>query len=250
LRRGLAPFLAEGEKGEVHVSETDIGLDLAFRWRRKLTPELTGLIAKAFAGADVARVIFNGEIVLERGKPQIMFDGVTVTPPPHAFLQATREGERAMQSCVLVLTEGAKTIADLFAGIGTLSLPLARRAKIHAVEQDSEALAALWEAARKASGLKPVTTEKRDLFKTPLTVGELSRFDAVVLDPPRAGAEAQVRQLADAKVPCVAYVSCDPSSFARDAAILAKAGFRIGEITPIDQFLYSDHIELVGGFTR
>lgn len=250
LRTGLVPILAEGEKGEVHVSETDTGFDLAFRWRRNLTPALIAAIAKAFAGADIARIIFNDEIVLERTKPQIMFGGAVVSPPPHAFLQATREGEQALQSRVLALTEGAKTIADLFAGIGTFSLPLAWRAKVHAVEQDSEALAALSEAARKASGLKPVTTEKRDLFKTPLTASELNRFDAVVLDPPRAGAEAQAKQLAAAKVSRVAYVSCDASSFARDAAILTKAGFRLNDVTPVDQFLYSDHIELVGGFSR
>jgi len=250
LRRGLAPILAEGEKGEVHVCETDTGLDLAFRWRRKLTPALTAAIAKAFTGADIARVVFNGEIVLERAKPQIMFDGVAVTPPPHAFLQATREGQAVLQSHVLALTQGAKMVADLFAGIGTFSLPLARHAKVHAVEQDSEALTALLEAVRKARGLKPVTTEKRDLFKTPLTARELSQFDAVVLDPPRAGAAAQMRQLAAAKIPCIAYVSCDASSFARDAAILVKANFQMGDVTPVDQFLYSDHIELVAGFTR
>ncbi|HEV7960212.1 MAG TPA: RsmD family RNA methyltransferase [Rhizomicrobium sp.] len=249
LRQGLAPILADGEKAEVHVSETGTGLDLAFRWPRKLTPALTAAIANVF-GTDTARVIFNGEIVLERAKPQIMFDGVAVTPPSHAFLQATLDGERALQSRVLALTEGARTILDLFAGIGTFSLPLARRAKVHAVEQDSEALTALSEAVRKASSLKPVTTEKRNLFKTPLTAHELNRFDAVVLDPPRAGAEAQVRQLAAAKVPRVAYVSCDVSSFACDAAILANAGFRLGAVTPVDQFLYSDHIELVGGFSR
>lgn len=250
LHTGLAPILAEGEKGEVHVSETDTGFDLAVRWRRKLTPALIAAIAKAFAGADIARIVFNGEIVMERARPQIAFDGALVPPPPHAFLQATREGEQALQSRVLALTEGAKTVVDLFAGIGTFSLPLARRAKVHAVEQDAEALGALSEAARKTSGLKPVTTEKRDLFKTPLTASELNRFDAVVLDPPRAGAEAQMKQLAAARVPRIAYVSCDASSFARDAAILTKAGFRLNEVTPVDQFLYSDHIELVGGFAR
>lgn len=250
LRQGLAPILAEGEKGEVHVTETENGLDLAFRWRRKLTPGLTAELAKAFGGANIARVIYNGEIVLERSKPRIAFDGIWVTPPPHAFLQATSEGELALQARVLELMRGAKAIADLFAGLGTFALPLARHAKVHAVEQDGEALAALADAARKASGLKPVTTEMRDLFKTPLTVLELNRFDAVVLDPPRAGAEAQVKLLAQSKIRRIAYVSCDAVSFARDAAILAKAGFKMGEVTPVDQFLYSEHIELAAGFSR
>jgi 23S rRNA (uracil1939-C5)-methyltransferase len=127
---------------------------------------------------------------------------------------------------------------------------LARRAKIHAVEQDGEALAALAEAARKTPGLKPVTAEKRDLFKTPLTVLELHRFDAAVLDPPRAGAEAQVKLLAASKIPRIAYVSCDAASFARDAAVLVKGGFAMGDVTPVDQFLYSEHVEIVAGFRR
>ena len=250
LRRSLEPILAEGEKAEVHVTETDAGLDLAFRWRRKLMPQLTAEIASALASADIARIIFNGEMLTERRKPDVSFDGIAVTPPPHACLQASREGEAALQARVVALMEGAKGIADLFAGLGTFGLPLARRAKVHAVEQDGEALAALAEAARKANGLKPVTTEKRDLFKLPLTPSELNKFDAVVLDPPRAGAEAQAMALAASKVRRIAYVSCDAGSFARDAVILTNAGFRAGAVQPVDQFLYSNHIELVGGFTR
>jgi 23S rRNA (uracil1939-C5)-methyltransferase len=250
LRHGLAAILSEDEKAEVHVTETETGLDLAFRWPRKLTPSLTADMAKAFAGAAIARIVFNGEILLEQAKPEVSFDGIKVIPPPHAFLQATREGEAALQARVRDLTKGARTIADLFAGVGTFSLPLARRAKVHAVEQDGEALAALAEGARKAKGLRPITTEKRDLFKTPLTVLELDRFDAVVLDPPRAGAEAQMKLLAASKISSIAYVSCDPASFARDAAVLVKAGFQMGEVMPVDQFLYSEHIELVAGFSR
>jgi 23S rRNA (uracil1939-C5)-methyltransferase len=140
-------------------------------------------------------------------------------------------------------------VADLFSGVGTFALPLAKKAKVHAVEQDKAALAALVQAAR-SKGLKPVTTEARDLFKQPLTVPELAPYDAVVLDPPRAGAEAQARVLAKSKVPVIAYVSCDAASFARDAAILAAGGYRIGAVTPIDQFLWSSHIELVAGFVR
>ena len=250
LRRSLPPILAEGEKAEIHATETDTGLDLAFRWRRKLTPQLTADIARALADTDIARIIFNGEILLERRAPEIAFDGIRVAPPPHAFLQPTQDGEAALQRHVLALTDGARRVADLFAGLGTFSLPLARRAGVHAVEQEDEALAALAEAARHAKGLKPVTTEKRDLFKLPLTPLELSNFDAVVLDPPRAGAEAQTRALAASKVRRIAYVSCDATSFVRDATILVKAGFRAGPVQPVDQFLYSDHIELVAGFAR
>jgi 23S rRNA (uracil1939-C5)-methyltransferase len=250
LRRGLQSILVQGEKAEVHVTETETGLDLAFRWRRKLTPQLTMEITRAFSGADIVRIIFNGEILTERQKPRISFDGIAVAPPPHIFLQASGAGEAALQARMLALTDGAKAIADLFAGMGTFALPLARRAKVHAVEQNGEALAALAEAARNTKGLKPVTTEKRDLFKLPLTSLELNRYDAVVLDPPRAGAQAQVKALAASKIKNLVYVSCDAGSFARDAAILVQAGFQAGPVTPVDQFLYSEHIELMGSFTR
>jgi 23S rRNA (uracil1939-C5)-methyltransferase len=250
LRRVLADILSDGEKGEVHVTDAENGLDLAFRSPRKLTPALTAAMARGFSGSRVARIVFNGEILLGQNSPHVSFDGMTVALPPHSFLQSTREGEAALTARVLALAEGAKAVADLFAGMGTFTLPLARRAKVHAVEQEGEALSVLAEAARKAKGLKPVTTERRDLFKTPLTPLELNRFDALVLDPPRAGANAQAKMLAASKLRRVIYVSCDAGSFARDAAILVKAGFRAGPVTPVDQFLYSDHIELVGGFTR
>ena len=148
---------------------------------------------------------------------------------------------------VLDLTAKGQTVLDLFAGLGTFTLPLARGARVHAVEQDGEALAALAQAARSASGLKPVTTEKRDLFMIP-TAQELKAYDAVVLDPPRASADAQIRALAASQVSRIAYVSCDAASFARDAAVLAASGFVLGAVTPIDQFLFSRHIELVAGF--
>jgi 23S rRNA (uracil1939-C5)-methyltransferase len=250
LRQSLAPILTNAEKGEVHVSQAANGLDLAFRCRRPITPALTAQIAKAFADAQVVRVIYNGEIVLERAKPEVSFDGIAVFPPPHAFLQATREGEAVLRSHVIAWIKGAKWIGDLFAGVGTFSLPLARHARVRAVEKDGEALAALAGAARRTQGLKPVTTERRDLFKTPLTVIELDQFDAVVLDPPRAGAQAQVKLIAQSRIPRIAYVSCDAVSFARDAAILVNAGLDLGEVIPVDQFLYSDHIELMAGFSR
>jgi 23S rRNA (uracil1939-C5)-methyltransferase len=250
LRVALAPVLGEGEKIDLHVTETATGLDLAFRWARKLSPALTGDIARALASENVARILFNDQILLEQQKPQISLGGAPVILPPHAFLQASAAGETALQTRVLALTEGAKTIADLFAGVGTFSLPLARRARVHAVEQDGAVLEALAAAARSTQGLKPVTVEKRDLFKSPLTPLELAPFDAVVLDPPRAGALAQAKALAASKVARIAYVSCDAASFARDARILMDAGFTAGPVTPIDQFLFSLHIELVAGFTR
>ena len=155
-----------------------------------------------------------------------------VALPPNPFLQSTAEGEAALQERVLKIVGKAKAVADLFSGVGTFALPLARKAKVHAVEQDKPALAALAASRQSLAGLKPVTTEIRDLFKLPLTPGSWPRYDAVVLDPPRAGAEAQVRALAKSKVPAIAYVSCDAASFARDAAILVAGGYRIGAGDP------------------
>ena len=250
LRAALSPLLHDGEKAELHATDCYTGLDLSFRCERKLTPALTAALAKAFAGHGVARIVFNHEILMENVAPAIALAGVKVLLPPQAFLQATREGEAALQSHVLALTKGAKHVADLFAGLGTFTLALAGKARVHAVEQDGVLLAALAAAARGGANLKPITTEKRDLFKLPLTAPELKPYDAVVLDPPRAGAEAQCRALAASKIARIAYVSCDAASFARDAAILAAAGFTVGTVTPIDQFLYSGHIELVAGFER
>jgi 23S rRNA (uracil1939-C5)-methyltransferase len=250
LRGALMSLLHNGEKGEVHVTEAANGFDIAFRMARKLTPSLLAELAKGLKGSGIARATFNNETVFEQAKPQIAFGVAHVTVPPHAFLQATAEGEGALRDKVLALMAGAKIVADLFAGLGTFTLPLAARARVHAVEQDGEALQALAAAARTAKGLKPVTTEKRDLFKLPLTPLELKPYDAVVLDPPRAGAEAQVRALAASAVPRIAYVSCDAASFARDAVLLVQAGFTPRPVTPIDQFLFSGHIELVAGFSR
>ncbi len=250
LRTALAPILNEGEKAELHVTQSDTGLDLAFHSPRKLTPALTSALARAFSKSGVARIIFNNDVLMENAAPSITLDGVSVKLPPQVFLQATREGEAALQSHVVALTKGAKNIADLFAGLGTFTFALARNAKVHAVEQDGAALSALAAAAKTTSGLKPITTEKRDLFKQPMTPPELKVFDAVVLDPPRAGALAQVQALCASTINRIAYVSCDAGTFARDAAVLAAGGFVPGVVTPIDQFLYAGHIELVAGFER
>jgi 23S rRNA (uracil1939-C5)-methyltransferase len=253
-RAALAAIMKPGESAEAHVTLADNGLDVAFRWERKLTPALTGDLARAFAGKDIARLLVNNQIVQAAATPFVTLAGVAVALPPHAFLQASRAGEQALQAQVLKLAKGAKNILDLFAGLGTFTFALAQggktAAKVHALEQDKAALDALGAAARKVQGLKPVTTERRDLFNQPLGASELKPFDMAVLDPPRQGAQAQIRQIAASRLARVAYVSCDAASFARDAAILAKAGFKPGPVIPIDQFRYSGHIELVAGFVR
>lgn len=249
LRQKLEPLFGVGEAAELHVTETDTGFDCAFRWRAQLTPTHRAALSSALAGLGIARLTMGREMVFETAQPSLRLGGVAVALPPNPFLQSTAEGEAALQAHVLAAVGKAKSLADLFAGCGTFSLPLARKAKVHAVEQDAPSLAALAQAA-KAPGLKPMTTELRDLFKLPLTPAELNGYDAVVLDPPRAGAETQVRALARSKVPVIAYVSCEAASFARDAALLLAGGYRMAPVTPIDQFLWSSHIELVAGFAR
>jgi 23S rRNA (uracil1939-C5)-methyltransferase len=249
LREKLEPLFGVGEAGELHVTQTDTGFDCAFRWRAQLTPTLRAALSSALSGLGIARLTMGRDLVFETALPAVTLGGVKVVLPPNPFLQSTAEGEAALQVRVLETAGKAKAVADLFAGVGTFALPLARKAKVHAVEQEAPALAALVEAA-KAPGLKPVTTEVRDLFKLPLTPMELNAYDAVVLDPPRAGAEAQAKALAKSRVPVVAYISCDAASFARDAALLVAGGYRMGLVTPIDQFLWSSHIELAGSFKR
>jgi len=249
LRVRLEPLFGVGEMAELHVTQTDTGFDCAFRWR-SLTPALTAALSTALSGLGIARLTMGGQTVFETAVPRVTLGGVAVALPSNPFLQSTAEGEAALQERVLKIVGKARMVADLFSGVGTFALLLARSAKVHAVEQDEAALAALNAAARCAKGIKPVTTEKRDLFKLPLTPPELAPYDAVVLDPPRAGAEAQVRALAKSRIPVIAYVSCDAATFARDAAILVSGGYKIGFVTPIDQFLWSSHIELVAGFRR
>jgi 23S rRNA (uracil1939-C5)-methyltransferase len=250
LRQKLEPIFGVGEAAELHVTECDNGFDAVFRWSRKLAPNLVTLLSAALGGTGIVRLMLGADRVFETAAPQITLGNAVVKPPPQAFLQPTRAGEVALQEHVLALTAKAKNIADLFCGLGTFTLPLAAYARVHAVEADKPMLDALAAAARAAKGLKPVTTEVRDLFKRPLTPLELAAFDTVVLDPPRAGAEAQAKALAASKVRRVAYVSCDAATFARDAAILVKGGFILGPVIPVDQFLFSSHIELVAGFTR
>jgi 23S rRNA (uracil1939-C5)-methyltransferase len=145
--------------------------------------------------------------------------------------------------------EGATRIADLFAGAGTFALPLARRAAVHAVEGEAALLAALDHAARHAEGLRPVTTECRDLFRNPILPEDLRRLDGVAIDPPRAGAEAQTRALAAAQLPRIAMVSCNPVTFARDAALLIQGGYRLNWVQPVDQFRWTPHIELAASLS-
>jgi 23S rRNA (uracil1939-C5)-methyltransferase len=250
LRELMTALLRDGEAAELHVTDTDVGFDVAIDWKRANDPAVNAAIARVASKLKLARVTAKAGTLIDLAQPIMGFGKAVVKLPPDAFLQPTREGEAALRSRVLAATKGARRVADLFAGLGTFALPLAEQARVHAVERDGAMLEALAAAARATQGLKPVTTEKRDLFKQPLTQAELKPFDAVVLDPPRAGAAAQAAQLAQSAVRRIAYVSCDPASFARDARVLVDGGYRMGAVVPVDQFLWSSHIELVAAFAR
>ncbi|MFW8586575.1 class I SAM-dependent RNA methyltransferase [Rhizobium beringeri] len=245
--RAIAASLAtSAEPFRVAVLETLSGLDISVDDVKKLSdPQRRKAIETALGLRGIARVSLNGEILVEPSKPMVEFGGVQVSPPPGGFTQATKPAEEAMAELVIAHAGKAKRIADLFAGSGTFSLRLARIGRVHAVEAEAKALAALDHAARNTQGLKPVTVEKRDLFRRPLMTQEFKPYDVVVFDPPRAGAEFQCQELARSAVKKIVAVSCNPLTLARDLAILVEGGYRITQVTPIDQFLWTSHVEVV-----
>ena len=234
---------------DIAVTASDAGLDVDVRGSGPLKPTLMTALAGVAAKHDLARLTRHGELVALSRSPTLPIGKAIVHLPPAAFLQATAEGEAALARLTLAACEGATKIADLFAGIGPFALRLAERARVVAVDDDEAALAALKRAAA-TPGLKPVETERRDLFRRPLLADELKGFDAVVFDPPRQGAEAQARELAASRVPLIVAVSCNPATFARDAATLIEAGYRFADVTPVDQFRYTAHVEIVARLER
>jgi 23S rRNA (uracil1939-C5)-methyltransferase len=242
----IAEALSPAKKPlDIQVSATDAGLDVDVRGSGPLTPTLMTALARIAAKHDLARLTRHGELIALERAPTLRMGKATVQLPPAVFLQATAEGEAALARLVLAACAGAASIADLFAGIGPFALRLAERARVVAVDDDEAALSALKRAAASTLGLKPVEIERRDLFRRPLGATELKRFDAVVFDPPRQGAEMQARELAASSVPLIVAVSCNPGTFARDMRELVRGGYRITEITPVDQFRYAAHVEIV-----
>lgn len=244
--------LGATRKGQIRLGllTTESGIDVSIEDAKPVDPSLWTEILAVAEAHDLARVTWNGEVLAERRPPFIRFGSASVIPPPGAFLQATAEGEAALRASVSEAIGGATRIVDLFSGLGTFALPLAAGAEVRAVEGDAALLAALDRGWRHASGLRKVATETRDLFRRPLEPIELARFDAAVIDPPRAGAEAQAGRLAAGGPARIAMVSCNPVTFARDAQILAKGGYSLEWIDVIDQFRWSSHVELAAAFTR
>jgi 23S rRNA (uracil1939-C5)-methyltransferase len=234
---------------DIQVTASDTGLDVDLRGSGPLSPQRTATLAQLAATHRLARLTRHGELVTQRAAPTVRIGKATLVLPPGAFLQATAEGEAVLARLVAQHVGDAKLVADLFCGVGPFALRLAERARVYAADGDAAAIAALKQAAP-APGLKPVETETRDLFRRPLVPQELKRFAAVVFDPPRQGAEAQARQLAASRVPLVIAVSCNVATFARDSRILADGGYRLISATPVDQFRYSAHVEIVARFER
>jgi 23S rRNA (uracil1939-C5)-methyltransferase len=255
LRAALPQALGDGEAAQILATETDGGLDLLIGAARASDREAREALARFAEAADLARLCWKTpteapEPIAIRRPAQLRFGGVRVDLPPGAFVQPTAAGEAALVARVTKAVAGARAIADLYAGCGTFAFPLAGAAAVHAVEGDAAAIGALAAAARRANLAGRVSTERRDLAAAPLAPAELARFDAVVFDPPRAGAKEQAARLARSGVGRIVAVSCDPATFARDARILADGGYRLDRVTPIDQFLWSPHVELAAMFRR
>jgi 23S rRNA (uracil1939-C5)-methyltransferase len=235
---------------DIQVTATDAGLDIDVRGSGPLSPVLMTALVGVAARRDLARLTRHGELIAQARTPTLRFGKAAVPLPPAAFLQATAAGEAALAQRVLDFCGGAARVADLFCGVGPFALRLGERARVLAVDDDAAALDALERAAASTMGLKPIEVERRDLFRNPLAAAELKRIEAVVFDPPRPGAQAQARELASSVVPRVVAVSCNPATFARDAGELIRGGYRLIEVTPVDQFRYAAHVEIVARLER
>ncbi|HWE48001.1 MAG TPA: class I SAM-dependent RNA methyltransferase [Caulobacteraceae bacterium] len=255
LKRLGAAFLGRAKSAPtLHATLTLSGIDVDVTGVEHaglgVMADKLGRVAEAAEAGDFARVTQSGEILYQTRQPVVRFGAATVALPAGGFLQATAKAEATMSQLAVDAVKGAKRIADLFCGAGAFSFPLAAVAPVLAADSSAPAITALKSAQASAPGLKPIAAEARDLFRRPLSAQELGKIDAVVFDPPRAGAEAQAHEIAKSKASVVVGVSCAPTTFARDARILVDAGFRLERITPVDQFLWSPHVELVGVFRR
>jgi 23S rRNA (uracil1939-C5)-methyltransferase len=238
---------------DLQVTATDGGLDIDVRGPGRVPERIRQALVRVAGDEDLARLTLAGELIVKRKPPTLAIGRASVELPPAAFLQATAAGEAALAAIVLDMMgklPAKAAVLDLFAGVGTFALRLAERVRVTAIDGDAAAIAALLAAVRTTQGLKPVAAEARDLFRRPLVPLELKGFQAVVFDPPRQGAEAQAKRLADSQVPVIVAVSCNPATFARDARLLIAGGYRLTKVVPVDQFAWSPHVELVARFAR
>ncbi len=255
LARFAAPLFQHPRSAPIlHVTATETGLDIDVTGVEAksggLSADNRAKIAARAAEADFARATLDGETLYQARAPMVRFGKAAVVLPPGGFLQAVARAEEAMAEIAGAALAGAERVADLFCGAGAFTFRLAERAGVLALDSEAAAIAALQGGRGTAAGLKAIEAQARDLFRRPLLAMEMKKLDGVLFDPPRAGALDQAREIAASKVPLAVGVSCNPATFARDAAVLIEGGFRLEQVTPVDQFLWSPHIELVGVFRR
>ena len=248
--RALAGLVHGRVAFDLHLTAAENGIDADLRGLERETRLAADAVATVARAHRLIRVGRHGDVLYQSERPFVTCGRARVEFPPGAFLQATAAAEQAIADLILGHAARARRVADLFCGIGPFALRLAGRAPVSAFDADRGAIAALASAVARTPGLKPVSAAVRDLFRNPLTGAELEGVDTVIVNPPRQGAEAQCRQLAGTGVRTVIMVSCNPATFARDADILARGGYRLEEVTPVDQFRWSPHVELVALFVK
>ena len=258
LRVLLTDSLNRGQEAVISITRCKSGLDMTVAMGRSLTLEDRERLVAFADNNDLARLCWQSlerggtgerETIIRRWPPEIDYAGILIEIPPDAFIQPTSEGESVLRDTVLSTVAGSARVADLFAGCGSFSLPVANSGShVLAIDSSGEQIAALVSGARRVDLGAFVEAEVRDLNRRPLMVADLASYDAVILDPPRAGAQAQVQQLAESSIATIVYVSCNPGSFARDSRILIDGGHSLQTVLPVDQFLFSPHTELVAIF--
>ena len=235
---------------EISVTVSKEGLDLNILNGKKLDNQSIMKITGLCEHFNIARITWNEDLLANFLNPTIVFQGIAITPPPNAFLQATEQGQEILITNAMLSVFDSDKVIDLFSGCGTFTLPAAKRSEVLAIDKTKSMLTAIDQAWRETTGLKKVTSRSQDLFKEPVGKEELNSFDAAIIDPPRVGAEAQSHELAKSHIKRISSVSCNPRTFSRDAKILVDSGFKLDWVQPIDQFLWSSHIELVAQFSR
>lgn len=252
LRDLIGPLIEERKDLRVHVLHAENGLDVDISGSALgLSAKMRASLAQQAADLGLLRLCFDRDPLYQAVKPFIRCGSAEVVPPPTIFLQASLEAEAAMAAIIVsAFGKRAKLAADLFCGVGAFSFALAAKAKVVAMDNDPAAIEALEDAKRRTQGLRGIESRRRDLFQEPLSRKELEPFDLVVFDPPRAGAKTQAEMLAKSKVPVVVAVSCNPATLARDLRILIDGGYRLDSVTPIDQFLFTAHVEVVAVLRR
>ncbi len=254
IRRWAATALKADEAANVFVAQTDSGLDLLVRTAACLSSDGRDSLVGLLSEHDLARIAWapsrrdGAEVLAEARQVRAVHGDTPVDLAPGAFAQATPDGEAALVGFVRREADGARKATDLFCGSGAFALPLARNGcEVFAVDIDKTSVANLRAAARQAR-VPNLGVEQRNLMRRPIPAGRLTGNDVVILDPPRVGAKAQMAEIATSQVPCIIAISCNPASFARDAQILIHQGYVLSRILPVDQFIWSPHLEIAARF--